>query len=82
MGTYGCLQAINSDNCPLEYWGKKKNFNLSQAAQSVLAVQATSCSSEQANSIGGNVINYSRHSLSNHNAETMIWTQKNKDILF
>ena len=69
MGTYGCLQAIKSDNCPLECWGKKTNFPiLLQAAQSVLAVPATSCSSERVNSICGNVINYSRHSLFNHNA--------------
>ncbi|XP_065681458.1 uncharacterized protein LOC136095135 [Hydra vulgaris] len=84
MSIYVCSQTINSDNCPLEYWKKNENIFpvLAQAAQSVLAVQATSCSSVRVNSIGGHVISYSRHSLSNNNAETLIWAQKNKDITF
>ncbi|XP_047123985.1 uncharacterized protein LOC124806846 [Hydra vulgaris] len=84
MDIYVCSQTINSDNCPLEYWKKNENIFLvlAQAAQSVLAVQETSCYSERVNSFGGHVISYSRHSLSNNNAETLILAQKNKDIIF
>ena len=68
----------------LGFWKRESNVYpmLRVAATTILAVQATNCSSERVNSVGGQIITDQRHSLSNNNVETLIWCRKNKDLLF
>lgn len=69
---------------PLEYWRRNESTFplLAKAAKDLMGIQATNTSSERTNSVGGNIITDSRHSLSRGNAETLIWSKKNKVLVF
>jgi len=71
-----------NDNILL-FWKENEHLlpKLSSVAKNLLAIQATNCSSERTNSVGGQIMNKQRFSLSNSNMETLIWCQKNKDLL-
>uniref|UniRef100_A0A8C5LLM5 BED-type domain-containing protein n=1 Tax=Leptobrachium leishanense TaxID=445787 RepID=A0A8C5LLM5_9ANUR len=71
------------DSDPLQYWKENKSILplLSSVARNLLAIQATNCSSERVNSVGGQIITDLRYNLSRTNAETLIWARNNKDLL-
>jgi len=68
---------------PLQYWKDNKSLLplLSTVARDLLAIQATSCSSERVNSVGGQIITDNRHNLSRTNAETLIWARHNREFI-
>jgi len=68
---------------PLQYWKDNKSLLplLSTAARDLLAIQATNCSSERVNSVGGQIITDNRNSLSRTNAETLMWARHNRHII-
>jgi len=68
---------------PLQYWKDNKSLLplLSTVARDLLAIQATNCSSERVNSVGGQIITDNRHNLSRTNAETLIWARHNRDFI-
>ena len=72
------------DSDPLQYWKENKSLLLvlSSVARNLLAIQATNCSSERVNSVGGQIVTDLRYNLSRTNAETLIWARHNKDLLF
>ena len=55
---------------------------LSKVVNDLLTVQATNCSSEGVNSVGGWVIDNEHKSLSEGNAAQLIWAKSDKTNFF
>ena len=77
-------KTLGCSDCSILYWKNKRNIFplLSKVATDFFAVQATNCSSERVNSVGGGVIDSKRNSLSEQNAEWLFWARSNKKSLF
>jgi hypothetical protein len=84
INLYSKQAVIDRRSDPLQFWKQNSNMFplLAKAARNLLAIQATNCSSERVNSVGGHIITDDRYNLSRNNAETLIWAKINKDLLF
>ena len=75
-------KTLGKNDSPLLYWKTHvEQFPfLTAAARNVLHAQPTNCSSERTNSVGSTIISDLRHSLSDYNAEALIFSKKNRDL--
>jgi len=83
VSTYLKQPVSECQSDPLQYWKANKNLLplLTAAARDLLCIQATNCSSERVNSVGGQIIADMRHNLSKTNAEMLIWARHNRHMI-